>query len=186
MDDEAVGGPSLNTNGPGSGIYVNGVNQFPFVSPQVSLPVNIHIRKEGLEVGESAKFRIDRSSDGGNTWTPVTSVFVTRTANDDKTGENAPITKIIGMPATDNSTPAKEYIYKIVEEPWTWSYNSGHTTTDRTDLLEVNPFIFTNTKKENIDNKVKNGESKTFNTFLPGNTEGSYVDSKPRTTTTTP
>lgn len=186
MDDEAVGGPSLNTNGPGSGIYVNGVNQFPFVSPQVSLPVNIHIRKEGLEVGESAKFRIDRSSDGGNTWTPVTSVFVTRTENDDKAGENAPITKIVGMPATDNSTPAKEYIYKIVEEPWTWSYNSGHTTTDRTDLLEVNPFIFTNSKKANIDNKVKNGESKTFNEFLPGNTEGSYVDSKPRTTTTTP
>ena len=185
MDDEAVGGPSLNTNGPGSGIYVNGVNQFPFVSPQVSLPVNIHIRKEGLEVGESAKFRIDRSSDGGSTWTPVTSVFVTRTENDAKEGENAPITKIVGMPATDNSTPAKEYIYKIVEEPWTWSYNSGHTTTDRTDLLEVNPFIFTNTKKQNIDNKVKNGESKTFNEFLPGNTEGSYVDSKPRTTTTT-
>ena len=185
MDDEAVGGPSLNTNGPGSGIYVNGVNQFPFVSPQVSLPVNIHIRKEGLEVGESAKFRIDRSSDGGSTWTPVTSVFVTRTENDAKEGENAPITKIVGMPATDNSTPAKEYIYKIVEEPWTWSYNSGHTTTDRTDLLEVNPFIFTNSKKANIDNKVKNGESKTFNEFLPGNTEGSYVDSKPRTTTTT-
>ena len=185
MDDEAVGGPSLNTNGPGSGIYVNGVNQFPFVSPQVSLPVNIHIRKEGLEVGESAKFRIDRSADGGNTWTPVTSVFVTRTENDAKEGENAPITKIVGMPATDNSTPAKKYIYKIVEEPWTWSYVSGHSTTDRTDLLEVNPFIFTNTKKQNIDNKVKNGESKTFNEFLPGNTEGSYVDSKPRTTTTT-
>ncbi len=124
-------------------------------------------------------------TDGGNTWTPVTSVFVTRTENDAKEGENAPITKIVGMPATDNSTPAKLYIYKIVEEPWSWSYVSGHSTTDRTDLLEVNPFIFTNTKKNNIDNKVKNGESKAFNTFLPGNTEGSYVDSKPRTTTTT-
>ena len=185
MDNGAVGGPSLNTNAPGSGFIVNGQMWAEFNPPQVSLPVNIHIRKEGLEVGESAKFRIDRSSDGGSTWTPVTSVFVTRTENDAKEGENAPITKIVGMPATDNSTPAKEYIYKIVEEPWTWSYNSGHTTTDRTDLLEVNPFIFTNTKKQNIDNKVKNGESKTFNEFLPGNTEGSSVDSKPRTTTTT-
>ena len=71
-------------------------------------------------------------TDGGTTWTPVTSVFVTRTENDAKEGENAPITK-----------------------------------------------------KNNIDNKVKNGESKAFNEFLPGNTEGSYVDSKPRTTTTT-
>jgi hypothetical protein len=58
-------------------------------------------------------------------------VFVTRTENDAKEGENAPITK-----------------------------------------------------KNNIDNKVKNGESKAFNEFLPGNTEGSYVDSKPRTNTT--
>ena len=185
MDDEAVGGPSLNTNGPNSGIYVNGENQFPFVSPQVSLPVNIHIRKEGLEVGESAKFKIERTTDGTK-WDPVTSVFVTRTANDDKEGENAPITKIYGLPATDNSTPAKKYNYRIVEEAWSWSYITGTKTPTQTDLLEVNPFIFTNKKKENIDNKVKNGESKAFNTFLPGNTEGSYVDSKPRTTTTTP
>lgn len=185
MDDMAVGGPNLNTNGPGSGIYINGVNQFPFISPQVSLPTNIHIRKEGLEIGESAKFKIMRSSDGGNTWTPATSVFVTRTAADAKEGENAPITKIVGLPATDNSTPAKPYIYQVVEEPWTWSYVSGHTTPDRTDLLITNPFIFTNRKKDNIDVKVKNAESKAFNTFLPGNTEGSYVDSKPRTTTTT-
>ena len=180
MDDEAVGGPNLNTNGPGSGIYINGVNQFPFISPQVSLPTNIHIRKEGLEIGESAKFKIMRSSDGGNTWTPATSVFVTRTAVDAKEGENAPITKIIGLPATDNSTPAKPYIYQVVEEPWTWSYVSGHTTPDRTDLLITNPFIFTNRKKDNIDVKVKNAESKAFNEFKPGNTQGTYVDSKDR------
>lgn len=184
MDGEAVGGPNLNTNGPGSGIYVNGVNQFPFVSPKVSLPVNIHIRKEGLEVGESAKFKIERTTDGTN-WTAVTSVFVTRTANDAKEGDNAPITKVIGMPATDDSTPAKEYVYRVVEEPWSWSYNSGASTPTSTDLLETNPFIFTNGKKENIDVKVRNGESKTFNEFLPGNTEGTYTDSKPRTTTTT-
>ena len=151
----------------------------------ISLPVNIHIRKEGLEIGESAKFKIERTTDGTK-WDPVTSVFVTRTANDDKTGENAPIAKIYGLPATDDSTPAKKYNYRIIEEPWSWSYNSGTKTPTTTDLLEVNPFIFTNAKKENIDNEVKNGESKTFNTFLPGNTEGSYVDSKPRTTTTTP
>ena len=108
-----------------------------------------------------------------------------RTDKDAKEGENAPITKIFGLPATDNSTPAKEYVYRIVEEPWSWSYVTGASTPTTTDLLEVNPFIFTNSKKANIDNKVKNGESKTFNEFLPGNTEGSYVDSKPRTTTTT-
>lgn len=184
MDDEAVGGPSLDTNGPGSGIYVNGVNQFPFVSPEVSLPVNIHIRKEGLEIGESAKFKIERTTDGTN-WSPVTSVFVTRTASDDKEGEGAPITKVVSLPATDNSTPAKEYVYRVSEEAWSWSYITGASTPTTTDLLEVNPFIFTNEKKANIDVKVRNAESKAYNEFTPGKTEGSYVDSKPRTTTTT-
>lgn len=180
MDTDAVGGPSLDTNGPGSGIYINGVNQFPFESPKVSLPVNIHIRKEGLAVGESAKFLIERTSDGGTTWTPVTSVFVTRTSTDAEEGENAPITKVIGMPATDDSTPAKPYVYRVTEEAWSWSYNSGHTTPVTTDLLETNPFIFTNGKKTDINKKVRNAESKATNIFLPGETEGHYVDSKDR------
>lgn len=180
MDTDAVGGPSLATNGDGSGIYINGVNQFPFVSPRVSLPVNIHIRKEGLAVGESAKFLIERTSDGGTTWTPVTSVFVTRTSTDAEAGDNAPITKVIGMPATDDSTPAKPYVYRVTEETWSWSYNSGHTTPVTTDLLETNPFIFTNGKKTDINKKVRNAESKATNIFLPGETEGHYVDSKDR------
>lgn len=180
MDTEAVGGPGLNTNGPGSGIIVNGENLFPFESPKVSLPVNIHIRKEGLAVGESAKFLIERTSDGGTTWTPVTSVFVTRTSADAEKGENAPITKVIGMPATDDSTPAKPYVYRVTEETWSWSYNSGHTTPVTTDLLETNPFIFTNSKKDDINMKVRNAESKATNIFLPGETAGHYVDSKER------
>jgi len=179
MDKEAVGGPNLNTNGPNSGIYVNGVNQFPFTSPKVSLPVNIHIRKEGLSVGESAKFTIERTTDGEN-WTPVTSVFVTRTGNDTQEGENAPLTKVSGLPATDNSTPAKPYVYRVVEEKWSWSYNSGHTTPVTTDLLETNPFIFTNTKKDQIDIRIRNAESKATNIFLPGETEGHYIASKAR------
>lgn len=185
MDKSAVGGPGLDTNGPGSGIYINDVNQFPFTSPKVSLPVNIHIRKEGLAVGESAKFKIERSTDNTN-WEQVTSVFVTRTATDDEEGENAPITKVIGMPATDDSSTPKPYVYRVVEETWSWSYNSGHKTPVTTDLLETNPFIFTNGKKDNVDVLVRNAETKSTNIFLPGETEGHYVDSKPRTTTTNP
>ena len=134
----------------------------------------------GLAVGESAKFLIERTSDGGTTWTPVTSVFVTRTSTDAEEGENAPITKVIGMPATDDSTPAKPYVYRVTEEAWSWSYNSGHTTPVTTDLLETNPFIFTNSKKDDINMKVRNAESKATNIFLPGETEGHYVDSKDR------
>lgn len=194
MDDDAVGGPTLNTNGPGSGFLVDGELWAEFNPPQVSLPVNVHIQKNGLDVGESAKFTVQRREKGSTgDWIYVTSVFVTRTSEEDAT----PMVKIVGLPATDNSTPAKPYVYRVVEDNWNWAYkltaiqdSEGHNIGDKqtrsatSEDIEVNPFIFINTKKTNIDNKVKNAESKALNVFLPGTTEGAYVDSKPRTATT--
>ena len=190
MDEGAVGGPTLNTNAPGSGFIVNGQMWAEFNPPQVSLPVNVHIQKRGLDVGESAKFTIQRRVAGSTgEWLYVTSVFVTRTSEADA----EPIVKVVGLPATDNSTPAKPYVYRVVEDKWNWAYkltsiqdSEGHEIGDKqtrsatSDDLEVNPFIFVNTKKTNIDGRVKNAESKAMNVFLPGRTEGEYIDSKQR------
>lgn len=183
MDTEAVGGPDVATNAPGSGIYVNGENIITFESPKVSLPVNIHIRKEGLREGESAKFTIQRKyvkdSDapgGSNPWVDVTSVFVTRHEGQDEDGEDAPITKIMGMPSVDRSD--KPFVYQIVEDNWSWSYTSAAATPTTSDLLVTNPFIFTNTKKDGIDYKVRHAESKATNTFKTGVTNVEYDDSK--------
>lgn len=119
----------------------------------------------------------------------MTSVFVTRTTEE----EAAPIVKVVGMPATDNSTPAKPYVYQVVEDDWNWAYKlmaikdlngdsigNLSTRSATTDDLETNPFIFVNTKKTDIDGRIKNAESKTMNVFLPGRTEGEYIDSKQR------
>lgn len=190
MDHSAVGGPTLNTNGPGSGFIVNGELWAEFTPPKVSLPVNVHIQKEGLSIGESAKFTIYRRVAGTqDPWEYMTSVFVTRTSEE----ETTPIVKVVGMPATDDSTPAKPYVYQVVEDDWNWAYKltaikdaKGNTIGNlstrsaTTDELETNPFIFVNTKKTNIDGRVKNAESKAMNIFLPDHTEGEYIDSKQR------
>ncbi|MBR4227602.1 MAG: VWA domain-containing protein, partial [Bacteroidales bacterium] len=183
MDPTAVGGPDVATNAPGSGIYINGENIITFDSPHVSLPVNLHIRKEGLEVGESAKFTIQRKyvndSDapgGSNPWVDVTSVFVTRREGQAKDGVNAPVTKVMGMPSVDERD--KEFVYQIVEDNWSWSYTSAPATATISNQLITNPFIFVNTKKQGIDYKVRHAESKATNTFKTGVTNVEYDDSK--------
>lgn len=182
MDTNAVGGPDVATNAPGSGIYINNENVIKFDSPKVSLPVNMHIRKEGLRVGESAKFTIQRKyvndsdAPGGlNPWVDVTSVFVTRRKGQAEDGVNAPITKVMGMPSVDERD--KEFVYQVVEDNWSWSYTSAAATATISSDLITNPFIFTNTKKDGIDYKVRHAESKATNTFKTGETV-KYDDSK--------
>lgn len=196
MDPDATGGPNVETNGPGSGIttVIDGetVNVVDFVSPTVSLPVNIFINKLGLEEGESAKFLIERailpddwtkpasSTDAAyNTlsWEPVTSVFVTK----HKGQKDADvITKVIGLPATKSiSGVQKEFVYRVVEQnDWSWSYSSTALTAVTTDQLVTNPFKFQNTKKDGIDVKVRHAESKVTNIFHPDKKNVNYDDSK--------
>lgn len=182
MDTNAVGGPDVATNATGSGIYINNENVIKFDSPHVSLPVNMHIRKEGLREGESAKFTIQRKyvndsdAPGGlNPWVDVTSVFVTRRKGQAEDGVNAPVTKVMGMPSVDERD--KEFVYQVVEDNWSWSYTSAAATATISSDLITNPFIFTNTKKDGIDYKVRHAESKATNTFKTGETV-KYDDSK--------
>ncbi len=197
MNPEAVGGPNVATNGPGSGIFVSDDAQTAFVgydSPTVSLPVNIHLTKTGLQLGESAKFKIERAElpDGeeGKDWTPenipeaqwkyVSTVFVTKTS-----ASTEPLVKVRGMPATTKANPDDEeddtqigFIYRITEEDWSWSYNQAtgpqYTRTSKVD----NPFTFSNSKKPNIEYNIRHAESKATNVFKNGDFNPKYNDSK--------
>lgn len=178
MNPDAVGGPNVETNAAGSGIYVNGDDDEPLItfdSPTVSLPVNIHIEKTGLEKGESAKFTIQRTTlpmSDSSTWEYVTSVFVTCTST-----ETDPIVKVRGLPSTNDSGVG--FVYRVIEEGWSWSYDPDedtyiqYTNTSKVD----NPFTFNNTKKENIDTTVRHAESKATNIFNNGGSVV-YNDSK--------
>ena len=170
MDPEAVGGANSDSNEPGSGIYadLDGDGSLdPIITydpPKVDLPTNIYIEKEGLKKGESAKFRIERvsknaseevkSNPNSSEWEPVTTVFLTNTEGDG----SKPMVKVRGLDPN--------YIYQIIEEPWSWAYTSEAITVTRTDLLITNPFKFKNTPKTDIDIKVRHAESKVTNDFF--------------------
>lgn len=203
MNPEAVGGPNVETNGAGSGIFIKDGDATAFVpykSPTVSLPVNIHITKTGLEGGESAKFKIERAilPEGENVnvasltdWTYVTTVFVTKR----KGSTTDPIVKIKGLPANievtegtgdSATTTEKNVVYRITEEKWSWSYTAKTAPKYTATMNITNPFTFDNEKKENIDVLIKHAESKATNSFKPkadGSTVGDvkYDDSKTNT-----
>ena len=196
MNPDAVGGPNVDTNGSGSGIFITDGDASAFVpykSPTVSLPVNIHITKTGLEPGESAKFKIERAilPDGDNVdastltdWHYVSTVFVTK-----RQGQTTdPVVKVKGLPANvdvknGDTTEQKNVVYRITEEKWSWSYDAK-TAPQYTNTKSItNPFTFDNKKKERIDILIRHAESKATNIFKP-NVETNNVrfdDSKENT-----
>ncbi len=157
MNPDAVGGPNVGTNMPGSGIYINPDDDKPHVEfdiPTVSLPVNVYLEKIGLKSGESAKFRIERAvipnkenwdpetDIAEDAWTYVSTVFVTNSPNTPTSAKGNPMVKVRGMPATitidennDGQPDVGEdgkiiqigVVYRITEENWAWSYTILNT-----------------------------------------------------------
>lgn len=220
-EPEAVGGPNVATNAPGSKLVVKDktgaeIGSYEFVSPAISLPVNIHIMKKGLGNGESAKFSLYRTElpvTTSSTWEYVTSVFVTNgdsspteVAKDDN--KSYPITYVRGLPSAIKKTVDEEdvlykYVYKIIEDDWSWSYDFSKVTgigpgttaspsgvavtvTDKegvtSDLFMTNPIIFWDEKESDVDQRVRHAESKATNIFL-GSGQVIYDDSKKNTGT---
>ena len=186
MNPDAVGGPNVETNAQGSGIFSKAGDATPYIdfkSPTVNLPVNIYIEKVGLEGVESARFLIERAvvPDSGkiediasDAWEYVTTVFVTNSTNAKHNPEtNNPWVKVRGLPSNDDND--KGFIYRVTEENWSWSY-SGETPPQFTDTNHLeNPFTFENDKKDRIDVLIRHAESKVTNVFKPkstGSTEG--------------
>ena len=187
-DENAVGGPNVATNGPGSGIKDKDGNMLVhFEPPAVALPVNIQIQTTGLSVGESAKYTIKRRVVGTESWEYVTSVFVTRHKGQ---GDDASVF-VKGLPP---KCTAGNYQYMIVEDDWDWTYTLINVTGERTDgssepygpdediltdNFAVNPITFNNSKDAGIAPKVRYSESKATNTFSTGTDE--YDDFKTNT-----
>lgn len=192
MDDNAVGGHGVATNGPGSGIrykekqedgsYVDKL--ITFDTPAINLPTNLEIKKEGLQEGESARFRIQRRAvDSTGAWEDYSTVFITNKKTNEGFSKDGTV-KIIGL--------HPDYVYRIIEEEgWSWSYggttvtglrydpNTGDRTTvtdmtngtaannwnDNTvtsDKVNLNPITFTNKKKAV---QVRHAESIVINDF---------------------
>lgn len=180
---DAVGGPNVATNGPGSGIKdKNGDMLVRFDPPAVSLPINVQIQTTGLSEGESAKYSIKRRVGEGE-WEYVTTVFVTC-----HKGQTNPSVYLKGLPSRGAEG---NYQYMIIDDNWDWTYtldNVSGTRTDGedkpygpdediyTDNFAVNPIIFNVSKNNGISPKVRYSESKASNNFKTQ--EAGYDDYK--------
>ncbi len=160
VNDDAVGGPAVETNTSGSGIYLPGSDEplVEFNIPTVKLPVQIWIQKVGLQDGDNAVFTLAR--------TPFVENFDPATAVWEDWG-----TKIVVGP--DDYDPVTgiylkkqvglnpDYYYRIKEDAWAfgYTYQLGGVQYTFGDNIQ-NPFVFTNTP-----NNKKYDESSVRNTF---------------------
>lgn len=187
INPNSVGGPNTATNDPQSGVYLtdDDGNRYPtpvlaFNQPTLPVPVNLIIRKLGLNKGESAKFVVQRADaydssgklipvsqatwstfEQNATWTPMTTFVMTGDGND-----------YVEYSMTGLSD---KYYYRILEEDgemienanWSWSYTSSALTYTNSYQQLKNPFIFENSKGETTR---KHAESVVTNKFQEGAT----------------
>jgi von Willebrand factor type A domain. len=145
VNDDAVGGPAVETNNPNSGIYLPGATQ-PLISfnrPTVKLPVQIWIQKVGLMQGDNAVFTLARTPYVEN-FNPATAVWedwgtkivVGPDDYDPETGMY--LKKQVGL--------NPDYYYRIKEDAWAfgYTYQLGGVQYTFGDNIQ-NPFVFTNT-----------------------------------------
>ena len=171
VNPEAVGGPNVATNDSKSGIYVNGQQVAKFNRPTVKIPVSIWIKKQGLLGDDSAVFTIryapyqkgvDPRNIPKDSWKSFTKVMISKDTPKDPI-DNMPVVKLVGLDP--------DFVYKIDEDQWAWSYSYQDNGTQYTVGEDLqNPFLFVNEPKET----VKESEATVRNVF----------DKKPAQTTT--
>ena len=113
------GGAALNTNGPGSGIYLPGQTEplKEFVSPVLPMP-NLVIKKTGMKPGESEVFYVYEGTD--TSVKPLYTVIV-------KEGADG-----IGHAVLVRLEPGT---YTVKESSWNWAYDDDVTSiTETVDL----------------------------------------------------
>ena len=169
-NEDAVGGPEVQTNTDESGIWITDpdnpdekIQIAKFNQPTVSLPVNLWIEKQGLEGDDSAVFTIyyadpskypDGTDPHNMTYESFTKVIVhAKDLVDGKT-----MVKITGLDS--------KFYYRIKEDAWAWSYDYQTKTGDEvgvkysSDVIQ-NPIQFVNEK----ETTVKHAESVVTNEF---------------------
>lgn len=132
--EDAVGGPSVDTNASGSQLIIKDasgktIGTYDFITPTLKIPVNIWIEKHGLLDDDSAVFTLARSP------------YVEGATYDDYVGENAKykwesFTKISVNEANMQTVTVDgvehrvvkisgldpDYYYRIKEDAWAWGY----------------------------------------------------------------
>lgn len=181
VKEDAVGGPEVNTNDAESGIYLAGSDEplIKFNRPNVKIPVNIWIKKEGLEGNDSAIFTIrrycyyQRNADGtykvdsnGNPIpvdvTDFSAIPKSEWETFTKLAVNKKYNAIAGEPTACMvmlSGLDPDYVYRIEEDAWAHLGYAFEPEEEAQYTIEwdgkehvslTNPFTFTNTPKNTV------------------------------------
>ncbi len=148
VNEDAVGGPAVETNDSDSGIYLPGETKplITFNRPTVKLPVQIWIQKQGLRPGDSAVFTLamckfsdwnpNETDLSKQKWSSFTKVVINY-SDMDQDG----IVKIVGLDP--------DYFYRLKEDAWAfgYTYQDGGINYTVGDNVQ-NPFIFKNEPKD--------------------------------------
>lgn len=164
INEDAVGGPNVETNDSESGIYLAGSDEplVKFNRPTVKLPVQIWLQKQGLRPGDSAVLTLYKSPFVENfnpetaTWENFTKVVVSYEdmyKEVDAEGNPTGLVKIVGLDP--------DYFYKLKEDAWAfgYTYQDGGIQYTVGDNVQ-NPFVFVNVPKP-----VKYDEASLRNVF---------------------
>ena len=150
INDDAVGGPAVDTNADGSQLIIKDsdgkvIQSYDFISPVLKIPVNIWIQKTGLVEDDSAVFTLRRTPFVGSDVDYSTATYAKDwgtkvVVNKETMGENG-LVKVSGLDPN--------YVYKIEEDAWGsfgYTYQDGGVQYTVGDNVQ-NPFKFKNIPK---------------------------------------
>lgn len=159
----AVGG-LVTTNHPNSGVYYKDklTNEFGSVSFEVPAPqytpMDLIIRKNGLNPGESAIFEVTRSVNGS--LDPDFKITVVMTAGSEGATDDAVIVK---TPVRDENKV--DYVYIVKETSWSWAYEQTEALSHslyKADGSADNVFEFTNVTKTDLPKHSEKAKNNVF------------------------
>lgn len=159
----AVGG-LVTTNHPNSGVYYKDklTNEFGSVSFEVPAPqytpMDLIIRKNGLNPGESAIFEVTRSVNGNLDLD--FKITVVMTASSEGGTDDAVIVK---TPVRDKNEDV--YVYNVMETSWSWAYEQTKAQSHslyKADGSADNVFEFTNVSKTDLPKHSEKAKNNVF------------------------
>lgn len=160
---EATGG-LVTTNHPKSGVYYKDklTNEFGSVTFEVPArqytPMDLVIRKSGLNPGESAIFEVTRSVNGS--LDPDFKMTVVMTAGSEGSTDDAVIVK---TPVRDENKI--DYVYTVKETSWSWAYEQTEAQSHslyKADGSADNIFEFTNKAKTDLPKHAEKALNNVF------------------------
>ena len=160
----AVGG-LVTTNHPNSGVYYKDklTNEFGSVAFEVPAPqytpMDLIIRKKGLNPGESAIFEVTRSVNGS--LDPDFKITVVMTAGSEGSTDDAVIVK---TPVRDEKNKV-DYVYNVKETSWSWAYKQTEALSHslyKADGSADNVFEFTNVTKTDLPKHSEKAKNNVF------------------------